>query len=154
MKRDPVGLPQLVSLDDVRMDQVRHQLGFAHEILEEHLLAGEVRADNLDRDALDEVARPALLRFIHDAHAALKYFADDFVAEFVLDGEERHAGMVGICPAKSSLAAGLATQNTIFFLFFSLAWRGYWIFTRIKSGDQFRTKLTTTTNNLDITQYG
>ena len=31
-----------------------------------------------------------LLGFIHDAHAALKNFADDVVAEFVLDGEQRH----------------------------------------------------------------
>ena len=65
----------------------------------------EIGPDDLDGDALDEIARAALLGFIHDAHAALKNFADDFIAEFVLDGEQRHARMVGNCPAKSSLAA-------------------------------------------------
>jgi hypothetical protein len=88
---DAVGLAEMVGLDDVRVDQVGDQLGLADEILDEHLLAGEIRADDLDGHALDEVARAVLLGFIHDAHAALKNFADDFVAEFVLDGEERHA---------------------------------------------------------------
>ena len=84
----------MVGLDDVGVDQIGDELGLADEVLDEHLLAGEVGADDLDRHALDEIARAVLFRLIDDAHAALKNFADDFVAELALDREERHAGMV------------------------------------------------------------
>ena len=94
----------MIGLDDVRVDQIRDELGLADEILDEHLLAGEIRADDLDGDALDEIARAVLLAFIDDAHAALKNFADDLVAKFVLDGEQRHARMVGNRPLMSSPA--------------------------------------------------
>ena len=84
-------LAQMVGLDDVGVDQVRHQLGLADEILDEHLLAGVIVPDDLHGDAFDEIARAVLLGFINDAHAALKNFADDFVAELVLDAEQRHS---------------------------------------------------------------
>ena len=91
---DAVGLAQVVGLDDVRVDQVGDELGLADEVLDEQLLAGVIRADDLDGHALDEVARAVLLGFIDDAHAALKNLADDLVAELALDGEQRHARMV------------------------------------------------------------
>ena len=44
---------------------------------------------------LTKFARAVLLGLIDDAHAALKNLADDFVAKFVLDGEQRHEPDVG-----------------------------------------------------------
>ncbi len=96
----------MISLDDVRVDQVGDELGLADEILDEHLLAREIGTNDLDGHALDEVARAVLLGFIDDAHAALKNFADDFVAKFALDCEQRHRRMVENWPLKSSPALG------------------------------------------------
>ena len=118
-----VGLAQMIGLDDVRVDQVGDELGLADEILDEHLLAGEIGADDLDGDALDEIARAVLLGFIHNAHAALKNLADDFVAKLVLDGEERHARMVGNCPAKSSPAPSALKRTANFLCFFACTTR-------------------------------
>ena len=78
----------------------------AVEILDEHLLARVVRPDDFDGDALDEIPGAVLLRLIDDAHATLENFPGDVIAEFVLDGEERHARMVGNCLVKSSPAHG------------------------------------------------
>ena len=39
---DAVGFAEMVGLDDVRVDQVGDELGLADEILDEHLLAGEI----------------------------------------------------------------------------------------------------------------
>ena len=66
----------------------------AVEILDEHLLARVMGADDLDGDALGEIARAFLLGFIDNPHAALKDFADDFVAKLALNGEECHGRMV------------------------------------------------------------
>ena len=56
-----VGLAEMIGLDDVRVDQVGDELGLADEVLDEHLLAGEIRADDFDGHALDEFARAVLL---------------------------------------------------------------------------------------------
>ena len=84
----------MVGLHNIRVNQVRHQLGFADEVLDEHLLAGEARADHLDRHALDEIARPMLLPFVNNAHPALKNLADDLVTEPVLYGKQGHPRML------------------------------------------------------------
>ncbi len=84
---NPVVFAQVIGLHNVGVNQIGDQLGLADEILNEHLLAGNVRADDLDGHALDEIARAVLFGFINNAHAALKYFADDFVTEFTLNGE-------------------------------------------------------------------
>jgi hypothetical protein len=84
----------MVGLDDVRVDQIGDELGLADEILDEHLLARVMGADDLDGDALDEITRTVLLGFIDNPHAALKDFADDFVVKLALNGEERHGRMV------------------------------------------------------------
>jgi hypothetical protein len=85
----------MIGLDDVGMDQVGHQLGFADEILDELLLVGVILADDLHGDALDKVARAMLLGLVHDAHAALENLADDLVAEITLNGKQRcHDGML------------------------------------------------------------
>ena len=89
-----IGLAEMIGLDNVRVDQVGDELGLADEILDEHLLARVIGADDLDGNALHEIARAVLLGFINDAHAALKNFADDFVAELALDRKECHARMV------------------------------------------------------------
>jgi hypothetical protein len=84
----------MVGLDDVGMDQIGDELGLADEILDEHLLARVMGADDLDGDALGEIARAVLLGFIDNSHAALKDFADDFIAKLALNGEECHGRMV------------------------------------------------------------
>jgi hypothetical protein len=84
----------MVGLDDVGMDQIGDELGLADEILDEHLLARVMGADDLDGDALGEIACAVLLGFIDNPHAALKDFADDFVAKLALNGEECHGRMV------------------------------------------------------------
>ena len=97
----------MVGLDDVGVDQVGHQLGFADEVLDELLLVGVVLADDLDGDALDEVAGAVLLGFVDDAHAAFEDLAHDLVAELVLDGEEGHARML-VKRAESSQACAVS----------------------------------------------
>ena len=94
----------MIRLDDVGVDQVRHQLGFADEIIDELLLVGVILAHDLDRDALDEFARAVLLGFIDNAHAAFENLADDVVAKFVLDCEESHEPIVIIRRFMSSLS--------------------------------------------------
>ena len=89
-----VGFAEMIGLDDVRVDQIGDELGLADEILDEHLLARVMGADDLDGDALGEIARAVLLGFIDNPHAALKDFADDFVLKLALNGEERHGRMV------------------------------------------------------------
>ena len=90
----------MVGLDNVRVDQVGDELGLADEILDEHLLAREIGPDDFDGDALDEILRAVLFGFIDNAHAALKDFAGDFVAKFVLDCEQRHARMLENWPCE------------------------------------------------------
>ena len=84
----PARLAQVVGLDDVGVDQVRHQLGFADEILDELFLVGVILADDLHGHALDEIARAVLFGLIDDAHAAFENLADDFVAELALNGKQ------------------------------------------------------------------
>ncbi len=86
-KEDAIGFAQLVGLDDVGVDQIRDQLGFADKIINEGFLARVIGADNLDGDPLDKVAGAALLGFVHDAHPALEDFTNDVVTEIVLDAE-------------------------------------------------------------------
>ena len=92
----------MIGLDDVRVDQVGHQLGFADKVLDELLLVGVVLADHFDGDAFDEFARAELLGFIDDAHAAFENLADDLITELVLDCEECHARMLVQRGLKSS----------------------------------------------------
>ena len=84
----------MIGLDDVRMDQIGNELGLADEILDEHLLAGVIGADDLDGHALHEITRAVLLGFINDPHAALKNFADDLVAKLALNRKKCHGRMV------------------------------------------------------------
>ena len=101
---DPIRFAEVIGLNDVGVDQVRDELGFTDEVLDEIRLAGVIGADHLDGDALDEVARAALLGFVNDTHAAFKNLPDDFVPEFVLDGEKGHAAMLEKRVGKSSFA--------------------------------------------------
>ena len=90
------------------MDQVRDEPGFADEVVYEFLLAGVILADDLDRDAFDEIARADLLGFIHHAHAAFDNFSDDAVVEFVLNREECHAAMLVKRALKSSFGTRMS----------------------------------------------
>ena len=56
---------EMVSLDDVGVDEVGDELGLADEVLDELLVARVVLADDLDGDALDEVARAVLRAVPH-----------------------------------------------------------------------------------------
>ena len=114
-----VRLAEMIGLDDVRVDQIGDELGLADEILDEHLLAGETGPDDFDGHAFDEIARAVLLALIDDAHAALKNLAGDFVAKFVLDGEQRHTWMVENCAVKSSPAIRLPEEICNYFDFFA-----------------------------------
>jgi hypothetical protein len=95
-------LAEMVGLHDVRVNQVGDELGLADEVLDEHLLAREIRADDLDGHAL-----------------ALKNLADDFVSKIALYCEQRHAPMVIKLPAKSSPAVGRQKETVNFLCFFA-----------------------------------
>jgi hypothetical protein len=82
-------------LGDVGVDEVSDQLGLADEVLDEHLLAGEMLADDFHGDAFDEGAGAMLFGFVDDAHATFEDFPCDFVTELTLDGEQRiHVSML------------------------------------------------------------
>lgn len=82
----------MIGLDDVGMDQVRDQLGFANEIIDELFLVGVILPNNFHGDALDKFARATLFGFVDDPHAAFENFSNDFVPEFVLDSEQASHG--------------------------------------------------------------
>ena len=106
---DAFGFAEVIGLDDVGVDQVGDQFRFADEILDEGLLVGVALANDFDRHALDEVSRAVLFRFINNAHAALKNFANDLVAELRLNREQAaHASMLWQTCIKSSLRSAQA----------------------------------------------
>jgi hypothetical protein len=84
------------------MNQVRYELGLANEIFDKHLLAREIRTNDFDGHAFDEIARPVLFRLIDHAHAAFKNFADDLIPKIALDGKESHVWIFGNYASKSS----------------------------------------------------
>ena len=65
-------LSELVDVDDVRVRELRGELGLAEEHLHEVRRVGEVRQDALDRDASIEALEPALLGEEHLGHAAAR----------------------------------------------------------------------------------
>ncbi len=93
---------QMVSLDDVGVDQVGHELGFADEIINELFLVGVVLANDFDGDALDEVAGAALFGLINDPHSALKNLADYVIAKVALNCEQGHGSIVDNFGGESS----------------------------------------------------
>ncbi len=82
------GGTEMIGLDDVGVNQVGHQFGFADKVFDERLLVGVTLANDLDGDAFDEVARAVLLGLIDDTHAALKNLSNDLVAELALNREQ------------------------------------------------------------------
>jgi hypothetical protein len=103
----------MISLNDIRVDQVRHELGFADKILDESLLVRVTLANHFDGDAFDEIARAVLLGFVHDAHPTLKNLAGDVVSELALDGEKRShsADKVTWKISASQAANGISVQR-------------------------------------------
>src|ERR1700733_15100356 len=94
----------MLGLDDVLVDEVRDGRGFADEVIDELFLIGVILSNDLDGDALDEVARAQLFGFIDHAHAAFKNFADNLVSEIAFYCEQRHRkGMVVKSRSMSSL---------------------------------------------------
>lgn len=97
-----VSFAEVIGLDDVGVDEIGHQFGFADEIGDELGLAGVLLADDLDGHPLGEAVGTVLFGLVHDAHPALGEFAHDFVAAIRLDGEQRHKGMVAHGGSESS----------------------------------------------------
>ncbi len=85
---DPFGLTEVIRLDDVGVDEIGHELGFADEIIDELFLVRITLADDFDRQALDEVARPVLLGLIDDAHAAFINLAHDVISQIAVNAEQ------------------------------------------------------------------
>jgi hypothetical protein len=79
----------MIGLDNVRMDEIRDELGFANEILDEAFLIRVAPANYLDGDPFDKIARAVLFGFIDNPHAAIEYLAHNFIAKLALYGEER-----------------------------------------------------------------
>ena len=74
-----VDLSEVVDVDDVRVGQLRGELGFAEEHLEEVGRIGEVRQDPLDRDAAIEAFEPALLCEKHLGHPSARDASQEHV---------------------------------------------------------------------------
>src|SRR6185295_14699549 len=89
----PSRFAKMVSLDNVRVDQVRNQLCLPDKILDELLLIRVMLPDNFDRYPLNKLPRAKLFRLVNDSHPALENLSDDLVTELALDGEKRHIGM-------------------------------------------------------------
>src|SRR5204862_2246277 len=85
---------QMIRLDDIGVDQVGYEFGFANKIINELLLVCVILANHFDSNAFDEAARAQLLGFVHHAHPALKDLANDLVMKLVLHGKQGHDAMV------------------------------------------------------------
>src|SRR6187397_2083448 len=93
----------MVRLDDVRVDQIRDELGLPDEVIDEGLLIGEILPDHLDRHSFNESARPLLLSLIDNTHASFAELANDLVIEIALDREQPgHAAILRQRNLKSS----------------------------------------------------
>jgi hypothetical protein len=113
----------MIRLDDIGVDEVGDELGFADEVFDELCLVGVILPDDFDGDALDELAGAVLFGFIHDAHAAFKNFADNFVPKVVLNREQGHGPIFAKRVLKSSFAFGKGLQKPLhlhdfFFIFY------------------------------------
>ena len=97
-------LPEVVGLDDVRVDQVRHEPGLPDEVLLELGDGGVLLADQLHGDRLPELAGPQLVRLVHDSHAALGDGPDHLVVDLVEDlfdrGHRSEMETPGLGPCK------------------------------------------------------
>src|SRR5205814_1329507 len=74
---DAFGFAEVIGLDNIGVNEIGDQLGLADKIIDELFVIRVALADNLDGEALDEVARAVLLGFVNDAHAAFKDLADN-----------------------------------------------------------------------------
>jgi len=81
----PSHLAEVVGLDDVGMDQIRDEAGFADEVLLKLLEGGVFLANQLDGDPFPEFSGAVLHGLIHDAHAPFCNGADQFVVNLVND---------------------------------------------------------------------
>src|SRR5262245_59555888 len=85
----------MVRLDDVGVDEVCDEFGFADEIFDEDVLVGEALANHFDGDAFNEITSSTLLRFVDNSHPAFAQLASDIVSKFALDREQpRHAAIL------------------------------------------------------------
>ena len=98
-----------IDRDDARVAQRGGGACLTEEPVERCLVA-DLPTNDFDGDPFDEIPGATLFRFIDDAHAALKDFADDVVTKFVLNGEQRHVAMLLKVNGKSSFAANFDSK--------------------------------------------
>ena len=77
-----VELPEVVRLDDVGVDQIGDESGFADEVFLKLGDGGVLFTDELYGDLLAESTSADLEAFVDDAHAARRDLADEFVGNF------------------------------------------------------------------------
>jgi len=82
---DALGLPELVDLEHVLMDEVGHELGLADEEVDVLLVLQEFALDRLDRHHFAETLGAELLGEVDRAHATGCDLAQDLVVGEVLD---------------------------------------------------------------------
>ena len=77
-----VELPKVVRLDDVGVDQIGDESGFADEVFLKLGDGGVLFTDELYGDLLAESTSADLEAFVDDAHAAGRDLADEFIGHF------------------------------------------------------------------------
>jgi len=77
-----VGLPEMVGLDDVGVDQIRHQPGLADEVILDFINGRAFLAYDYYGHDLAEIARAELLGLVNQPHAALGNLAHHLVVDF------------------------------------------------------------------------
>jgi hypothetical protein len=78
-------LTEVIGLDDIGVDQVGDESGFADKVFLELRNGGLFFADELNGDNLAEITRTALDGFIHQPHAALSDLAGKLVVQLIED---------------------------------------------------------------------
>ena len=77
--------PEMVHLDNVRVDQIGDQASLPDEVLLEFLDRGVLLTDQLDGYCLAESAGPELDGLINHAHAAFGDLPDHLILELIED---------------------------------------------------------------------
>src|SRR5215212_9929661 len=76
-------LPEVIGLNDVRVDQVRHQTSFADEVVLELLNRGVFLANQLYRDHLTKVSRSQLLCLVHHSHPTVGNLSRHLIMQLI-----------------------------------------------------------------------
>lgn len=85
----PTHLSEVVSLNDIRVNQASHEPRFTDEVRAEFVDFGVFLANQFDRDALYELVSSVLLRIINNADPAFCNDLNDLKMVFVEGGFDR-----------------------------------------------------------------